>query len=82
MAVSWQWPRACFLRSARAGTRRHWGQAQALAKDVADDPRNALARGVLEGGPFAMRKAEELAELVLGEGDAFDDEGEQGANGR
>jgi hypothetical protein len=28
-----------------------------------------LAKSVLEGGPFTMRKAEELAELVLGEGD-------------
>jgi hypothetical protein len=48
---------------------RAWEHAQALAKDVVDDPRNALARAVLEGGPFAMRKAEELAELVLS-GDA------------
>jgi hypothetical protein len=31
------------------------------------DLRNALARAVLDGGPFAMRKAEELAEVVLGE---------------
>jgi hypothetical protein len=39
-------------------------QAQALAKAVADDPMNVLAKAVLEGGPFAMRKAEELAEAV------------------
>ncbi len=44
-----------------------WKHAQALAKVVLDDPRNALARDVLDAGPFAMRKAEELAELVLGE---------------
>jgi hypothetical protein len=42
-----------------------WEHAQGLAKAVVDDPRNALARAVLEGGPFAMRKAEELAEAVL-----------------
>jgi hypothetical protein len=40
--------------------------AQALAKAVLDDPTSVLARGVLGAGPFAMRKAEELAELVIG----------------
>jgi hypothetical protein len=53
-----------------------WEQAQALAKNVVDDPRSALARAVLEGGPFAMRKAEELAELVLsGDAQAMTDAG-------
>jgi len=51
-----------------------WEDAQGLARAVLDDPRNALARAVLEGGPFAMRKAEELAEVVLD--DALDDEAE------
>jgi hypothetical protein len=44
-----------------------WEHAQGLAKVVLDDPRNVLAKAVLEGGPFAMRKAEELAEVVLNE---------------
>jgi hypothetical protein len=38
-----------------------------LAKSVLDDEKNVLAKGVLDGGVFAMRKAEELAEAVLGE---------------
>ena len=33
-----------------------------------DAPRNVLARAILDGGPFAMRKAEELAEVVLDRG--------------
>jgi hypothetical protein len=59
-----------------------WANAGTLAKAVVDSPMNVLAKAVLDGGPFAMRKAEELAELVIGKGDALDDEGEQGANGR
>ena len=42
-----------------------WEHAQALAKTIVDDPRNVLARAVLDAGPFAMRKAEELAEMVI-----------------
>jgi hypothetical protein len=41
-----------------------WETAQTLASEVADNPLAVLARAVLEGGPFAMRKAEELAELL------------------
>ena len=44
-----------------------WEHARVLAKSVLDDQKNVLARDVLDGGPFAMRKAEELAEAVLGE---------------
>jgi len=47
-----------------------WEHGKALATSVLDDKRGVLAKAVLEGGPFAMRRAEELAELVLdGEGD-------------
>jgi hypothetical protein len=46
-----------------------WEHAMALAKGVLSDEMNILANPVLECGPFAMRKAEELAELVLS-GDA------------
>jgi hypothetical protein len=53
-----------------------WEHAQSLAKDVDDDPRNVLAKAVPEGGPFAMRKAGELAELVLsGDAQAMADAG-------
>jgi hypothetical protein len=45
--------------------REAWEHGQGLAKGVLDDQRNVLAGTVLEAGPFAMRKAEELAELVL-----------------
>jgi hypothetical protein len=41
-----------------------WEHARGLAEAVLDDRTNVLARAVLEGGPFAMRKAEELAELI------------------
>ena len=47
-----------------------WEHAQALAKAVLDDPAVVLARGALDAGPFAMRRAEELAELVLAESSA------------
>jgi len=75
---------AAALLEALAGgrDREAWENARTLAKAVLDEPANVLAKAVLDGGPFAMRKAEELAELVLGEGDALDDEGEEGANGR
>jgi hypothetical protein len=39
--------------------------AQGLAEAVLLDRANLLAEAVLEGGPFAMRKAGELAEVVL-----------------
>ena len=42
-----------------------WEAAKALAHAVVDDPAVDLAKTVLEGGPFAMRKAGELAELTL-----------------
>ena len=43
---------------------------KALATSVLEDRRNVLAKAVLEGGPFAIRRAEELTELVLdGESD-------------
>jgi hypothetical protein len=57
-----------------------WEHAQALATTVLDDPMTALARGVLEGGPFAMRKAEVLAEAVLG--DAVVSEADEGADSK
>ena len=44
-----------------------WVLAQTLAKTVLDDPKTVLSRAVLDGGPFAMRKAEELAEEILAE---------------
>jgi hypothetical protein len=56
----------CLLSALAEGREEDaWDQAQALAKSVLDDPLNALARGVLDAGPFAMRKAEELAEHVV-----------------
>jgi hypothetical protein len=57
------------LLLALAEGREHeaWQHAQALAEGILDDQRNALARAVLEAGPFAMRRAEELAEAVLAE---------------
>ncbi len=67
---------------ARVGTgagRAIW-LAQALAKVVLDDRAYVLARSVLDGGPFAMRKAEELAELlVLQEGEVEDRGGDEKA---
>jgi hypothetical protein len=44
-----------------------WERAQELAQLVLIGQRVTLAKLVLEGGPFAMRKAEELAEVVLAE---------------
>jgi hypothetical protein len=57
------------LLRALADGRDHdaWEHGQALATSILDDEKNVLARTVLDAGPFAMRKAEELAELVLGE---------------
>ena len=59
------------------GTSGSTGTGQAILPD----PVYALARAVLEGGPFAMRKAEELAEVVLAEdqGESREDE-EAGAD--
>jgi predicted transcriptional regulator len=48
-----------------------------LAKAVLDDPRNVLAKAALDGGPFAMRKAEGLAEAVLGEAVASEEADEE-----
>ena len=48
-----------------------WDHAQALAKVVLDDPKNALAKTVLDAGPFAMRRAAELAEAILVEASEF-----------
>lgn len=41
-----------------------WEAAQALAKRVLEDRAVSLARGVIEAGPYAMRRAVELAELL------------------
>jgi len=49
------------------GEQAAWEQAKALAKGVLDDRKNDLAKAVLEGGPLAMRRAAELAVLVLDE---------------
>jgi hypothetical protein len=49
------------------GEQAAWEHAKALAKGVLDDHRNVLAKEVLDGGPLAMRRAAELAVLVLGE---------------
>ncbi len=53
-----------------------WEGARRLAEAVLDDRTNVLARSVLEGGPFAMRKAEALAEAVLDEIGEASEEGE------
>ncbi len=42
-----------------------WKLGQGLAEAVLGDATNVLAQRVLDGGPFAMRKAEELAEVAL-----------------
>ncbi len=42
-----------------------WRAAQALAALVLGDEAVVLAEDVLAAGPFAMRRAEALAELVL-----------------
>ena len=44
-----------------------WEHAKALAEAILDDPMNVIAKGILGGEPFAMRRAEELAEVVLDE---------------
>jgi len=51
----------------------------ALSEAVLDAPANAPAKAVLDRGPFAMRKAEDLAELVLREGDVRAAEREEDA---
>jgi len=55
-----------------------WERAQDLALLILADEQVALAQVVLEGGPFAMRKAEELAESVL---DQSADRGSEGTAG-
>ena len=42
-----------------------WGHAKALAKLVLDDESVQLAKAVLDAGPFALRRAIDLAETVL-----------------
>jgi hypothetical protein len=42
-----------------------WEYAQALAKSVLEDRSVGLARAVLDAGPFAVRRAIDLAEVVL-----------------
>jgi hypothetical protein len=42
-----------------------WAAAQALAKAVLDVPAVMLATAVLQGGPFALRRALELAERII-----------------
>jgi hypothetical protein len=42
-----------------------WQAALALAKAVLETPTVALAVAVLEGGPFALRRALELAEVIV-----------------
>ena len=52
---------------ADGGEQAAWEHARALATAALDDRMHALARAVLEGGPLAMRRAAELAVLILGE---------------
>jgi hypothetical protein len=52
---------------ADGGEQAAWEHARALAKAVIGDKKNSLAKAVLEGGPLAMRRAAELAVLVLDE---------------
>ena len=47
-----------------------WEAAQALAKAVLETPEVVLAVAVLQGGPFAIRRALELAERVIEPGEA------------
>jgi hypothetical protein len=42
-----------------------WEAAQALAKAVLETPEVVLAVAVLQGGPFALRRALELAERIV-----------------
>jgi hypothetical protein len=42
-----------------------WEAAQALASAVLETPAVSLAVAVLEGGPFALRRALELAEVIV-----------------
>jgi hypothetical protein len=42
-----------------------WKAAQELAELVLDDPKVRLATAVQEGGPFALRRAVDLAEALL-----------------
>jgi hypothetical protein len=58
-----------------------WEHAQGLAKAVLEERTNVLAGAVLEGGPFAMRKAEELAEVVLNEFVDASAQGEKSVDG-
>jgi len=42
-----------------------WEAAQALAKAVLEIREVALATAILQGGPYATRRALELAELII-----------------
>jgi hypothetical protein len=57
--------RALLVALAEGRDEEAWARATALANDVLDDEKNVLAREVLDGGPFAMRRAGELADAVL-----------------
>jgi hypothetical protein len=46
-----------------------WAWAQELAQLVLIGEEVVLAKLVLDGGPYAMRKAEELAEAIIAEVD-------------
>jgi hypothetical protein len=64
------------IRDGREGPA--WEAAQALAKAVLETRQVMLAAAVLKGGPYALRRALELAELVLNEASR----GEQGPGGK
>jgi hypothetical protein len=42
-----------------------WEASQALARAILEMPVVALAAAVLQGGPFALRRALELAEVIV-----------------
>jgi hypothetical protein len=42
-----------------------WEAAQALARGILEARQVALAAAILQGGPLAIRRALELAELVI-----------------
>jgi hypothetical protein len=58
-----------FLKAAAAGDARSAELARALALAVGEalEPVNRLVAAVLAGGPFTIRRALELAALVLGD---------------
>ena len=45
--------------------REAWAAAQLLAKAILETPTVALAVAVLGGGPYALRRALELAEQII-----------------